>query len=217
MALNKRCGVYKITNKINKKVYIGSSKNIPKRFSTHRSELRKNKHANVHLQNSWNIHGEQSFIFEILFNCKDEDKIKKETEEIRKYIKKFNEKNLYNIILNPYQQAINYEIKSKIKDGFKSCRECGCLFKISVGTHEIYFDGYYDAVGIEEFDIEVTEDDLCLNCSSGLFYDMRAREKQLYYEELDEHYQEEGLGEYTLAYLDENIIQDMKLSGSWED
>ena len=32
------CGIYKITNKINQKCYIGCSKNIEKRWSSHKSE-----------------------------------------------------------------------------------------------------------------------------------------------------------------------------------
>jgi group I intron endonuclease len=63
------CGIYKITNMVNNKVYIGQSKNIYKRWDEHRHTLNINKHKNQHLQNAWNINGEDNFMFEILEIC----------------------------------------------------------------------------------------------------------------------------------------------------
>ena len=60
------CGIYKITNKQNDKFYIGSSTNIEMRWYAHKSYLRRNVHANQHLQNAWNKYGEDNFIFSIL-------------------------------------------------------------------------------------------------------------------------------------------------------
>jgi group I intron endonuclease len=48
------------------KVYVGSSLNISKRWSRHRTDLRLSRHSNQHLQSSWNKYGERSFLFEIL-------------------------------------------------------------------------------------------------------------------------------------------------------
>lgn len=62
-------GVYKITCNINRKIYIGSSTNIRKRYLRHMSELRKNEHPNKHLQSSFNKYGETNFIIEILELC----------------------------------------------------------------------------------------------------------------------------------------------------
>lgn len=65
-----RCGVYIITNLVNKKVYIGSTKNtFHSRRRGHFSRLIKNTHNNVHLQNSFNKYGEDNFTFEILAIC----------------------------------------------------------------------------------------------------------------------------------------------------
>ena len=59
-------GIYKIENKQNGKVYIGSSKNIHKRWKQHVSELRSKQHHNYNLQNAWHEYGEENFEFEII-------------------------------------------------------------------------------------------------------------------------------------------------------
>lgn len=58
--------VYTITNIINSKIYVGFSYDFKERQSSHLSQLRKNKHMNKHLQNAFNLDGEDNFIFEIL-------------------------------------------------------------------------------------------------------------------------------------------------------
>lgn len=59
-------GIYKITNKVNGKFYIGSSKNIKERWKHHRSDLKSGTHSNPHLQNSYNKYGKKNFKFEII-------------------------------------------------------------------------------------------------------------------------------------------------------
>lgn len=59
--------IYKITNIINKKVYVGQTTwPFNHRRSIHFSKLRRNEHQNKHLQSSFNKHGKQNFIFEII-------------------------------------------------------------------------------------------------------------------------------------------------------
>ena len=60
--LKNKSGIYCILNIQNNKKYIGSSKNIWQRLQKHFSLLRKNKHENIILQNSFNKNGEDSFI-----------------------------------------------------------------------------------------------------------------------------------------------------------
>ena len=56
-------GVYRITNRITGDFYIGSTKDAVRRWKEHRAAFRSNRHANRHIQNSWNKHGEDAFIF----------------------------------------------------------------------------------------------------------------------------------------------------------
>jgi len=67
-----KSGIYKITNGVTDKVYIGSAIYIKNRWSTHLSLLRKNKHSNKYLQASWNKHTEVNFKFEVIENCEKE-------------------------------------------------------------------------------------------------------------------------------------------------
>lgn len=71
-------GIYKITNLINKKSYIGSAKSLFARFVTHKNLLKRNKHFNLHLQSSYNKYGINNFKFEILLYCSLEELENKE-------------------------------------------------------------------------------------------------------------------------------------------
>lgn len=62
-------GIYFIGCSKTKKFYIGSSKNVKKRFYQHKYCLTKNKHSSLYMQNSWNLYGEDSFIFSLLEEC----------------------------------------------------------------------------------------------------------------------------------------------------
>lgn len=60
------CGVYCFKNKINNKIYIGSTKNLRKRFVQHISDLRLNKHHSIHFQNAWNKYKEENFEYNVI-------------------------------------------------------------------------------------------------------------------------------------------------------
>lgn len=70
--------IYKITNIINNKCYIGSSISFNQRKMTHLYSLRTNTHANKHLQKSFTKHKEESFIFSVLATCPIEYQFKLE-------------------------------------------------------------------------------------------------------------------------------------------
>lgn len=63
-------GIYKIQNKLNGKIYIGSSKNITKRIQRHKRILKSGDHHNVYLQRSYNKYGD-IFEFYILEYVED--------------------------------------------------------------------------------------------------------------------------------------------------
>jgi group I intron endonuclease len=60
------CGVYEIRNVKTGKRYVGSSINIPKRLATHKRRLSNGSHTNKHLQNAWDLYGEEFFEFNVL-------------------------------------------------------------------------------------------------------------------------------------------------------
>lgn len=61
--IGKISGIYKIINKIDGKYYVGSSKNIYKRWNAHIRNLNKKCHSNDYLQNAWNKYGKDAFEF----------------------------------------------------------------------------------------------------------------------------------------------------------
>jgi group I intron endonuclease len=71
-------GIYKISNTISGKFYIGSSFKMAKRKCNHFSSLRNNRHGNRHLQNAWNKYGEDTFIWEVLEETTKEVLIQRE-------------------------------------------------------------------------------------------------------------------------------------------
>lgn len=83
-------GVYRILNKKNNKFYIGSSCNIEKRFTTHKRDLKLNKHHSIYLQNAWNKYGEKAFKFQVLKKCKECDLLKYEQRFLIKLRPEYN-------------------------------------------------------------------------------------------------------------------------------
>jgi group I intron endonuclease len=65
-------GVYIIKNKINNKVYVGSTKNFNKREYTHKLMLLHGNHPNSYLQSAWNKYGTDNFEFQFIQECKEE-------------------------------------------------------------------------------------------------------------------------------------------------
>lgn len=63
-------GIYKIENKYNGKIYIGKSKDIMNRWSTHEKDLAKHIHHSSKLQEDYDKYGGiEAFIFSIVEKC----------------------------------------------------------------------------------------------------------------------------------------------------
>lgn len=79
------CGIYCITNTVNNKKYIGQSRNIEKRWQSHTGDLKKDKHSNRYLQNSWSTYGAVAFTFAIIELCTKEELTERENHWMAVY------------------------------------------------------------------------------------------------------------------------------------
>lgn len=80
------CGIYKITNKINNKGYIGQSKDILSRWQSYRTTYQYERYKTVPIHTAFNEFGIDNFDFEIICRCSKEELNYLE----EKYIKKHN-------------------------------------------------------------------------------------------------------------------------------
>lgn len=83
--LENKPGIYKITNLITGRVYIGSAVKVRSRKNNHYSELRRSLHNNSHIQKSWNKYGEDNFCFEVLEYCSKKELRILETKYCEEY------------------------------------------------------------------------------------------------------------------------------------
>ena len=114
--------IYKIENKINNFVYIGSTiQQINKRWNEHRLCLNKNKHHCLYLQNAWNKYGEENFLFEVIETHENSELFIRNQEQM--YIDKYKELNiLYNTCLyaeSCLEKKHTEETKKKISESHK--------------------------------------------------------------------------------------------------
>ena len=114
-------GIYKITNIITEKVYIGSTLNINKRWNKHKSQLRNNTHHSIKLQNSVNKHGIENFIFEVIEECSKNLLIEREQYWIDILDSYNNGYNSRPIASNMLGMKLSEETKQKISNKNK-CR-----------------------------------------------------------------------------------------------
>ncbi len=91
-------GVYEIYCMKSEKRYIGSSKDVEKRWEAHLNGLRNGKHHNYYLQKAYYRYGEENFVFSILEETNDIDLLY-EIELI--YINKFKFNRLFNVMRKP--------------------------------------------------------------------------------------------------------------------
>jgi len=83
--------VYSLVCLTNNRVYVGSSIDYQKRGRRHLSELKNNKHKNIHLQNAYNKYGREAFVFSLIEEVLDKALlIEKEQYYIDLLLPKFN-------------------------------------------------------------------------------------------------------------------------------
>lgn len=97
MNIYKEFGIYRITNIINGKSYIGKTgMNFGDRWDCHRAQLNGGYHDNPHLQHAWNKYGSESFEFCVVEVVTD---IAQLNDLERKYISQYkNDGMSYNIL-----------------------------------------------------------------------------------------------------------------------
>lgn len=83
-------GIYKITNSIDKRIYIGSSSCLRRRKNEHHKKLRKDIHRNPRLQNFYNKYGEESIKFQVILYCSKDSLLKIEQQYLDKLNPFFN-------------------------------------------------------------------------------------------------------------------------------
>lgn len=66
---NDPSGIYRFTNTINGKMYIGMSNHVNDRRKRHLYELRRGNHINKHFQAAFNKYGEEAFQWDVLEYC----------------------------------------------------------------------------------------------------------------------------------------------------
>ena len=93
--------IYEIHNTITKQVYVGQTSQGRKRWSSHKSDLRRRTHDNPHLQKAWDKWGADAFRFavveELPANCSKELLLEKETALISEH--ESNGVPLYNVYI----------------------------------------------------------------------------------------------------------------------
>lgn len=130
--MDRNCGIYKIENTKNGKVYIGSSKRLNGRKYDHFYNLENKKHGNKYLQNSFNKHGEDNFKFEVLMYCSEDNLEFYEQKAMDEY-NACNSKYGYNSSNNPKRPPIQRGENHPDWKGGKievECENCGASYKV---------------------------------------------------------------------------------------
>lgn len=91
-------GIYMITNKVNGKIYIGSSMNIRNRWRDHR-----NKERNTIIHHAIKKYGEDNFLIEVLEKCGKDELINREQYYYDKLIPEYN-------MIRPIENPMDNEI-----------------------------------------------------------------------------------------------------------
>jgi len=108
-------GIYCIYNKVSKKIYIGSSFDIKKRWVAHKSDLRTRRSNNSYLQRAWDKYGEDSFEFKILETVNDKEVLYQREQYWMDKTSCYNRSIGYNICESACGHEVSEESKQKLK------------------------------------------------------------------------------------------------------
>lgn len=145
-------GIYTITNKETKEVYVGSSQHIIGRWYKHKSLLKHERHENPKLQNSVTKYGIDKFSFEIvedlsLLSFKDFKNIRNDKEQ--HWVNALNP--VFNLQIKIDYSEISEETRKKISDTLKRKHADGTLEKTN--TKKLYQYDRFDGSLVKEWDV----------------------------------------------------------------
>ena len=100
----KICGIYKITNTITGNFYIGSSKDVKRRWKSHKWPSKWNKYPNNSMYLDMQKYGVENFVFEILEEV-EIDKLKETEQQFIEMLKPtYNDRNANGCDIERYKE-----------------------------------------------------------------------------------------------------------------
>lgn len=136
-------GIYKITNKINNKMYVGQSNDIKRRFKEHQTCGHRSR---IPLDIAIEKYGKDNFLFEILEECQIEELNEKETYWITKLE---THKNGYNCNTGGEQYSIGEE-NGRAKLTEEDVKEIRISYQNHLPQKEVY-EKYKDIISFNHF------------------------------------------------------------------
>jgi group I intron endonuclease len=112
----KLMGVYTILNSINGKLYIGSSKDIHRRWEAHRSHLKYGRHPNKHLQNAYNQYGKEAFTYTVLEEITNDEELIVREQHWIDTLDSCSEEYGYNLTIDIKRRSHNTVTRAKMRD-----------------------------------------------------------------------------------------------------
>ena len=204
---NDICGIYKIENLVNGKIYIGQSKHIKQRWSEHKKELRKNRHTNNYLQRAWNKYGEENFSHIILEECAEDELDDREIYYINLY-HSFESDIGYNLTNGGGRnRVISESTRKKLSDNMLGEKHPNRREVICLDTMEIFVT---IADAARSINVDYSAIERCCNGLTGtvkrlhwLFYNDYLNKSQI---ELDEVMKKENLRDHKVVCLNTGEI-----------
>lgn len=209
---NDICGIYKIENLVNGKIYIGQSKHIKQRWSEHKKELKTNRHTNKYLQRAWNKYGENNFAHIVLEEC-DEDLLDEREKYYIELYNSFNSDVGYNLTDGGGRNKnVSADTREKLRNCMLGVNHPNRKEVICLETGEIFISitAAANSIGVDYSAIT-----RCCNGLTGtvkklhwLFYNDYLYKSQI---ELDEVMKKENLRDHKVVCLNTGeIFQSIK-------